>query len=87
MSRNNSKQKNQLNKRLAERTDSDISRGFVLPPSSLATVSSPPAGAGSNPELRNSGVEVVEVEPVNQKKDEVTIVVGSRKNSVTKAVR
>lgn len=87
LSRNNSKQKNQLNKRLAERTDSDISRGFVLPPSSLATVSSPPAGAGSNPEPRNSGVEVVEVEPVNQKKDEVTIVVGSRKNSVTKAVR
>merc|ERR1712241_1646110 len=47
LSRNNSK-KNQINKRLAERTDSDISRGFVLPPSSLATVSSPPVGASSS---------------------------------------
>ena len=34
LSRNNSK-KNQLSKRLAERTDSDISRGFVMPPSGL----------------------------------------------------
>ena len=73
LSRNNSK-KNQL-KRQVDRMDSDISRGFVMPPSSLATVSSPPL----------SSTEVVEVEDV--KRDEVAIVVGSRKNSATKAVR
>merc|ERR1711971_943274 len=99
LSRNNSK-KNQINKRLAERTDSDISRGFVLPPSSLATVSSPPHhSALTASAATNSGVEVVEVEaPTSgqklsktklerKEKDEVAILVGSRKNSVTKAVR
>lgn len=77
LSRNNSK-KNQLSKRLAERTDSDISRGFVMPPSTLVTSATPPKASGS-------GVEVVEV--VGVKKDDVAIVVGSRKNSITKAVR
>lgn len=74
--RNNSK-KAQLNKRLMDRADSS---GYVLPPSSLATVTSPPA---------NSGIEVVEVEEQHTpvKKDDVAIVVGSRKNSMTKAVR
>ena len=72
MSRNNSK-KNQLTKKQVDRMDSDISRGFVMPPSSLATVSSPPSS------------EVVELE--DMKRDEVAIVVGSRKNSMTKAVR
>merc|ERR1719468_292500 len=99
LSRNNSK-KHQLNKRLAERTDSDISRGFVLPPSSLATVSSPPHhSALAASAAANSGVEVVEVEaPTSgqklsktklerKEKDDVAILVGSRKNSVTKAVR
>ena len=68
-----------MNKRQVDRMDSDISRGFVLPPSSLATVSSPPASASA------CASEVVEVEDV--KRDEVAIVVGSRKNSLTKAVR
>merc|ERR1711953_440691 len=77
LSRNNSK-KNQLSKRLAERTDSDISRGFVMPPSTLVTSATPPKASGS-------GVEVVEV--VGVKKDDVAIVVGSRKNTITKAVR
>lgn len=77
LSRNNSK-KNQLNKKQVDRMDSDISRGFVLPPSSLATCSSPPAST-----IPTS--EVVEVEDI--KRDEVAIVVGSRKNSLTKAVR
>merc|ERR1719219_400256 len=97
LSRNNSK-KNQINKRLAERTDSDISRGFVLPPSSLATVSSPPvASSSSGANAATSGVEVVEGEAIagsghktgknNRNKDDVAIVVGSRKNSMTKAVR
>lgn len=84
--RSNSK-KAQLSKRIVDRTDSsgEISRGFVLPPSSLATVTSPPA---------SSGIEVVEEvqeeqqpQAVASKKDEVAIVVGSRKNSMTKAVR
>ena len=65
---------------MAERTDSDISRGFVLPPSTLVTSATPPQKQSTG-----SGVEVVEV--VGAKKDEVAIVVGSRKNSVTKAVR
>jgi len=107
LSRNNSK-KNQINKKLAERTDSNISRGQVLPPSSLATVSSPshavvsPTRKVSPLAISNSGVEVVEVEETeagtfttvahkggrnNRNKDEVAIVVGSRKNSMTKAVR
>merc|ERR1712203_819142 len=86
--------------RLAERTDSGISRGFVLPPSSLATVSSPPHHSALTASVAtNSGVEVVEVEaPTSgqklsktklerKEKDEVAILVGSRKNSVTKAVR
>jgi len=107
LSRNNSK-KNQINKRLAERQDSNISRGVVLPPSSLATVSSPPHNAPTPARkvsplaTANSGVEVVEVEANGagtfttvahkggknrNKNDEVAIVVGSRKNSMTKAVR
>lgn len=54
-----------------------------MTPSSLATVSSPPSASAT---ASGSGVEVVEVEGM-AKKDEVTIVVGSRKNSLTKAVR
>ena len=81
LSRNNSK-KNQLSKRLAERTDSDISRGFVMPPSTLVTSAMPAAKPSG------SGVEAVEVVgAAAAKKDEVAIVVGSRKNSITKAVR
>ena len=49
-----------------------------MPPSTLVTSAVPPKPSGS-------GVEVVEV--VGAKKDEVAIVVGSRKNSITKAVR
>jgi len=75
LSRNNSK-KTQLTKKQVDRMDSDISRGFVMPPSSLATVSTPP---------QKDTPEIVEVEDV--KRDEVAIVVGSRKNSMTKAVR
>merc|ERR1712008_360661 len=96
LSRNNSK-KNQINKRLAERQDSDISRGFVLPPSSLATVSSPPhhsaltASAATNSgvevEAPTSGQKLSKTKLERKEKDEVAILVGSRKNSVTKAVR
>merc|ERR1719367_790939 len=75
LSRNNSK-KTQLTKKQVDRMESDISRGFVMPPSSLATVSTPP---------QKDTPEIVEVEDV--KRDEVAIVVGSRKNSMTKAVR
>ncbi len=103
LSRTNSK-KNQL-KRALQRDDSNesvISRGFVMQPSTLATVSSPPASAsGSTPGAAsvsvNTGGNHVEVIQVvdstsasterNGKKDEVAIVVGSRKNSMTKAVR
>merc|ERR1719266_3114475 len=93
LSRNNSK-KNQLlqhhSKKPAERTDSDISRGFVLPPSSLAMVSSPPV---QHPTAsRVSGFEDIVAsdegrKTPEKKADEVAIVVGSRKNSMTKAVR
>ena len=83
--RNNSRKAQQFSKRMVDRTESggEISRGFVLPPSSLATVTSPPA---------SSGVEAIEVAEDQQpqtvaKRDEVAIVVGSRKNSMTKAVR
>ena len=91
--------------------DSDISRGFVMPPSSLATVSTPPQKGKKKSLPFPAAVdytsskfyvkivwynffswnffpdtpEIVEVEDV--KRDEVAIVVGSRKNSMTKAVR
>jgi len=87
LSRNNSKKNQLMNlKKPAERTDSDISRGFVLPPSSLAMVSSPPMTSTSR---QHSAVEEVMVadHKTLEKKDEVAIVVGSRKNSMTKAVR
>ena len=68
----------------------------MLPPSSLATVSSPPASSSGVPGVNHgaTNVEVVQVEDLGNnnnkgqhKKDEVAIVVGSRKNSMTKAVR
>merc|ERR1712223_1213753 len=94
LSRNNSK-KNQLlqhhSKKPAERTDSDISRGFVLPPSSLAMVSSPPV-QHPTASRASAGVEDIVAndeghKTPEKKADEVAIVVGSRKNSMTKAVR
>ena len=52
-----------------------------MPPSTLVTSAMPAAKPSG------SGVEAVEIVGAAAKKDEVAIVVGSRKNSITKAVR